>query len=86
MLSLKRYGWLCALGGEVFYVFCLTWGLFLTGRAAEFHHSLFELLPGFVWGNVGSVILGAGYILVFAWIGAWYIVWMHNFSLVKNPK
>lgn len=84
MLSLKRYGWLCVLGGEVFYAVCLIWGLFLTGRAAELHHSLFELMPGFVWGNIGSVILGAVELFVFAWIGAWYIVWMHNSSLINK--
>lgn len=86
MLQLKRYGWLCVLGTEVFYVLCLIYGLFLTGKAAELHHSLFELLPGFSWGNVGSVILGAVYLFVFAWIFAWYIVWMHNTSLVKSEK
>ncbi|MBI4136270.1 MAG: hypothetical protein HY481_01850 [Candidatus Vogelbacteria bacterium] len=83
MLSLKRYGWLCVLGGEALYVICLAWGLFLAGQAAELHHSLFELMPGFVWGNVGSIILGAVYMFAFAWVGAWYIVWMHNTSLIK---
>jgi hypothetical protein len=86
MLQLKRYGWLCVLGGEVLYAICLTWGLFLTGKAAELHHSFFELMPGFVWGSIGSVILGAAYMLGAAWIFAWYYVWMHNTSLVKSEK
>jgi len=86
MLSLKRYGWLCVLGIEVFYVACLAYGSILSGKAQELHHSLFELLPGFSWGSVGSVILGAVYLFVFAWIFAWYIVWMHNTSLVKSEK
>lgn len=86
MLQLKRYGWLCVLGTEVFYVLCLIYGFSLTGKAAELHHSFFELLPGFSWGNIGSVILGAVYLFVFAWIFAWYIVWMHNTSLVKTEK
>ena len=86
MLQLKRYGWLCVLGTEVFYVVCLIYGLFLTGKVAESHHSFFELLPGFNWVNVGGVILGAVYLFVFAWIFAWYIVWMHNTSLVKSEK
>ncbi|TAL19669.1 hypothetical protein EPN90_02680 [Patescibacteria group bacterium] len=86
MLQLKRYGWLCVLGTEVFYVVCLIYGTFLTGKTAELHHSLFELLPGFVWGNIGSIIFGAVYLFVFAWVFAWYIVWMHNTSLVKAVK
>jgi len=86
MLQLKRYGWFCVLGTEVFYALCLIYGPFLAGKAAELHHSLFELLPGFTWGNVGSVILGAVYLFVFAWIFAWYIVWMHNTSLIKSEK
>ncbi len=86
MLQLKRYVWLCALGAEALYAACLIWGLFLAGKAAELHHSLLELLPGFVWGNIGSVILGAVYMFVVAWIFAWYIVWMHNTSLVKPEK
>lgn len=86
MLQLKRYGWLCVLGLEALYAVCLTYVVFLTGKAAELHHSLFELMPGFTWGSVGSVILGAVYVFVSAWIFAWYIVWMHNTSLVKSEK
>lgn len=86
MLSLKRYGWLCALGGEVAYVLCLAGGYvpFRTSQGTELHHALFETLPGFVWGNPWSIVLGAAYVLVLAWIFAWYYVWMHNYSLIKQ--
>lgn len=80
-LSLKSYGWKCVLGTEVFYVGCLIYGSFLSGKAQELHHSLFGLIPGFTWGSVGSVIWGAAYFFVVAWIFAWYYVWMHNTSL-----
>ena len=86
MLSLKRYGWLCVLGTEVLYFLCLGYGYFLSGGSADLHRSIFELLPGFVWGNIGSVILGAVELFVFAWVFAWYMVWMHNFSLIKSDK
>src|SRR5215471_20448978 len=85
MLSLKRFGWLCALGAEVAYAVCLLGG-FLPIRTAggiDLHHRLFETLPGFVWINIQSVILGAVYLFVFAWIFGSYFVWMHNTSLIK---
>ena len=84
MLSLKRYAWLCVLGGEVAYLICLAGGYLplRTERATELHRTVFETLPGFVWGNVGSIVLGAVYVFVFAWIFAWYMVWMHNSSLI----
>ncbi|MBI2054898.1 MAG: hypothetical protein HYT39_02245 [Candidatus Sungbacteria bacterium] len=86
MLSLKRYGWLCVLGGEIAYFICIAGGYLplRTARGIELHHSFFETLPGFVWGNVGSIVLGAVYVFVFAWIFAWYMVWMHNTSLVEK--
>lgn len=88
MLSLKRYGWLCVLGGEIVYLVCLAGGYLplRTSRAMEMHRTLFETFPGFVWGRVGSVLLGAFYVFVFSWIFAWYFVWMHNTSLVEKPK
>jgi len=46
--------------------------------------ALFEDLPGFTWINTGSVILGAVYMFVLAWIFAVYFVWMHNSSLEKT--
>lgn len=88
MLSLKRYRWLCVLGGEVLYVLCLLGG-FLPLRSAqgtEFHHTLLETLPGFTWINFGSVLLGALYVFVFAWLFGSYMVWMHNSSLIKIEK
>ena len=85
MLSLKRYRWLCVLGAEVVYAACL-FGGFLPIRTAggiDLHHQLFETLPGFVWINTQSVILGALYVFAFAWIFGTYFVWMHNTSLTK---
>jgi hypothetical protein len=86
MLSLKRYGWLCVLGSEISYIICLLGGYlpFRTQRGIELHHTLFETLPGFVWGDTWSIILGAVYMFVFSWIFAWYMVWMHNTSLIKS--
>jgi hypothetical protein len=91
MLSLKRYAWLCVLGGEVVYVICLFGGYLpmRTERATEIHRALFETLPGFVWGNPLSIALGAIYVFVVAWIFGAYIAWMHNTSLIKperNPE
>src|SRR5215510_12288378 len=85
MLSLKRFGWLCVLGAEVAYTVCLLGGFLpiRTERGIELHHRLFETLPGFVWINVQSVILGAVYMFVLAWIFGAYFVWMHNSSLTK---
>lgn len=88
MLSLKLYGWRCVFGAEVAYFICLIGGLLplRSTRAIELHHTLFETLPGFTWINISSVILGAVYFFVFAWIVALYMVWMHNKSLVKPEK
>ena len=88
MLSLKRYRWLCVLGAEVAYFACL-FGGFLPIRTVggiELHHKLFETLPGFIWINAGSVILGAVYMFAFAWIFGSYFVWMHNTSLTKTAN
>lgn len=85
-LSLKKYGWKCVLGAEVAYVLCVLGG-FLPLRSTaglELHHTLFETLPGFTWISLGSFILGAVYMLVFAWIFASYFVWMHNSSLISK--
>lgn len=85
-LSLKSYGWKCALGAEAVYALCLIGG-FLPWRTAagiQLHHVIFETLPGFMWISFGSVVLGAIYMFVFAWIFAWYIVWMHNSSLIRK--
>jgi hypothetical protein len=83
MLSMKRYRWLCVLGGEVAYLLCLLGGLLPLRSTAgtEVHHALFETLPGFVWITPASVVLGAAYVFAFAWIFGSYMVWMHNSSL-----
>jgi hypothetical protein len=86
MLALKRYRWLCVLGAEAAYVVCLLGGLLpiRTSVGIDLHHRLFETLPGFVWLNAQSVILGAIYVFAFAWVFGWYFVWMHNTSLIKT--
>jgi hypothetical protein len=88
MLSLKHYGWLCVLGGEVAYLLCIAGGYLplRTARGTEVHDALFETLPGFAWGNPWSVILGAAYVFVFAWIFGAYMVWMHNTSLITRER
>ena len=85
MLSLTRYRWLCVLGAEVAYGLCLLGGFLpiRSARGIELHHRLFETLPGFVWINVQSVILGALYLFAFAWVFGMYFVWMHNTSLTE---
>ena len=86
MLSKTKYSGLCLLGMEMFYVVCLAYGSLLSGKARELHHSLFELLPGFVWGNPVSFIWGAVLLGIFAIIAGWYIAWMHNVSLIRSEK
>ena len=88
MLSLKRYGWLCVVGGEVVYALCIfgSYLPFRTVRGMELHNALFETLPGFAWGSPFSVILGALYVFVFAWIFGAYMVWMHNTSLIERER
>jgi hypothetical protein len=88
MLSLKRYAWLCVLGGEVAYFICLLGGYLpmRTERATEIHKALFGTLPGFTWGNPLSIILGAVYVFMLAWIFGAYIAWMHNTSLIQKPE
>ena len=88
MLSLRRYSWLCVLGGEVAYVVCLLGGYLRlrSARATELHHTLFETLPGFVWGHPSSMLLGAVYVFLFAWIFGGYMVWMHNTSLIGRKQ
>jgi hypothetical protein len=86
MLSKIKYAGLCVLGTEIFYVFCLAYGWSLFGKARELHHSLFELLPWFAWGNPLSILWGAVLLGVFALVAGWYIAWMHNVSLVPDTK
>jgi hypothetical protein len=76
------------LGAEVAYFACLLGGLLpiRTASGIEIHHKIFETLPGFVWLNVQSVILGAVYMFTFAWIFGSYFVWMHNRSLINTEN
>jgi len=84
MLSETKYAGLCVLGMEVFCVLCLAYGLLISGKTGELHQSLFELLPGFVWGNPLSMVWGAVLLGTFALIAGWYIAWM--VSLVTSKK
>lgn len=86
MLSKTKYALLCVLGMEVFYVLCLAYGSLLSDKARELHHALFQLIPGFVWGNLVSMVWGAVYMGVLAWIAGWYIAWMHNASVITGEK
>jgi hypothetical protein len=86
MLSETKYAGLCVLGMEVFYVLCFAYGLLISGKTRELHQSLFELLPGFVWGNPLSMVWGAVLLGIFALVAGWYIAWMHNVSLVTSKK
>lgn len=83
-LSIGKYAGLCVLGGEIAYTACLLYGTTLTGKAAELHHTLFELLPGFTWVGFGSWFAGAVSIALWAAIGGAYIAWMHNVSLRES--
>ena len=84
-LSLKKYGWKCVFGSEIVYFICLIGGFLpiRSARGIELHHAIFETLPGFTWISPGSIILGAVYMFVLSRIFSWYLVWMHNSSLVK---
>jgi hypothetical protein len=86
MLSKTKHGVLYVLGMEIFYVLCIIYGVLLSGKAMELHHGLFELIPGFGWGNPVSMVWGALYMGVLAWIGGWYIAWMHNASIITGEK
>lgn len=82
-LSLSKYGWKCVLGAEISYILCVLGGYLSlrNEKATELHRSLFEIFPGFVWGQWLSLAIGALYVFVFAWIFAVYMVWMFNTSL-----
>ena len=86
MLFKTKYAGLCVLGTEIFYVMCVGYGFVLTGRAMDLHHSLLELIPGFSWGNPASMVWGALYLGIVAWVGGWYIAWMHNASMLTSKK
>lgn len=83
-LSIKKYAGLCVLGGEAAYTACLIYGSTFIGKAAELHHAIFELFPGFTWMSAGSFVAGAATVAIWSGLGGAYIAWMHNFSLVKE--
>lgn len=80
-LSISKYAKLCVLGGEIAYTACLVYGFTLTGKAADLHHAIFELMPGFSWFGAGSFIAGAITVAVWSAAAGAYIAWMHNSSL-----
>lgn len=80
-LSVGKYASLCVLGGEIAYTACLVYGTLLTGKAAELHHAIFELLPGFSWLGTGSFLAGAVTVAVWSGAAGAYIAWMHNASI-----
>lgn len=84
MLSTKKYAALCAVGTMILYVLCLPYGYLLSAKGKELHDALFQLLPGFVWGNALSMIWGGVLVGSLAWVGGWYIAWMHNTSMVST--
>jgi hypothetical protein len=86
MLFKAKYAALCVLGAEIFYVLCVGYGLLLSDKAKDLHHALFELIPGFVWGNLASMVWGAVYMAILAWIAGWYIAWMHNASMITGAS
>ena len=59
----------------------MAYGMFLTGKVAEFHLALFQLLPGYTGLNFGSWFMGAVTVAVWTAAGGTFIAWMHNVSL-----
>ncbi len=82
-LSVKKYAGLCIVGGEIAYTACMMYGVWLSGKAAELHTALFQLLPGFSNMNFGSWFVGGISIAVWSGLGGAYIAWMHNASIQK---
>lgn len=82
-LSISKYAALCLLGGEIAYTICMLYGNFLSGKAAELHLALFQLLPGFTDMGLLSWFMGAISVALWSFIGGAYISWMHNVSLKK---
>lgn len=80
-LSIGKYAGWCVLGGEIAYTVCMVYGIFLSGKAAELHLALFQLLPGYTGLNFGSWILGAISIALWSGVAGAYIAWMHNASI-----
>ena len=83
MLSTTKYAARCVWGTEIFYILCLLYGFFLSGKEKELHLAFFELIPGFVWGNVLRMLWGGVFWGSVSWITGWYIAWMHNVCLVS---
>lgn len=83
-LSVGKYAGLCVFGGEIAYTVCMLYGNFLTGKAAELHLALFQLLPGYSGINFSSWFIGAISVAIWSGVGGAYISWMHNVSLKQS--
>ncbi len=85
-LSLRLYTLKCILGAEIVYVLCLIGGYLplRSEQGVKLHHTLFETLPWFTWGSLGSYIWGAILIALLSWIFGAYMVWMHNSSIIER--
>ena len=84
MLSTVKYSAFCVLGAEIFYLLCLPYGLFLWAKGKGLRATVFELIPGFVWGAPVNIAWSALFFGILGWIGGWYIAWMHNRSLLGS--
>jgi len=82
-LAIGKYAGLCVLGGEIVFTLCMMYGAFLSGKAAELHLALFQLLPGYTGLNFSSWFLGAISVAVMSGVAGAYIAWMHNVSIKK---
>ena len=87
-LGFKSYVWKCMLGLEIAYFICLGVGYLplRSDAARQMHQTLFETMPGFVWGRPLSIVLGAIYMAITAWFVGAYYVWMYNSSLIDAKK
>lgn len=83
ILSIKRYSLFCILGGEIAYTLCMVYGFFLTGKAAELHSLIFQLLPGLSGLDFSSRFFGAITVAIWSGAGGAYVSWMHNYSSKK---
>lgn len=88
MLSFKRYGWLCVLGGEVGVLYLPSRWLPAAALCARNRDP-----PRFIRDAAGIYLgqsmehdLGAFYVFALAWIFGAYMVWMHNSSLLKKSE
>ena len=86
MKSIGKFSLLVFAGSEIFYLILQEYGRILTLKERDLHHALFELIPGFVWGDMMSMIWGA---LVFGCVitaVGTYVAWAYSFSFHKKHE